>query len=121
MNKQNQLLSTEADVDIMKRSKEVELQKMDIDYERTIKENQMLLKKKELDVNLRMQEIGLQIQEEKKRTELMEIKQTNVVKEGAFEGSDIQTKSFFFRCLHPFRFRFLTSFHPSFCATFSFV
>ena len=39
-----------------------------------------------LDVSLRMKEVDLQIAEESKRTELMEIKKQNVVKEGAFEG-----------------------------------
>jgi hypothetical protein len=79
-------LAKEADVDIMKREKEVQMQKMDIEFEKSIKENSMELKRKELDVSLRMKEVDLQIQEERKRTELMEIKKTNVVKEGAFEG-----------------------------------
>jgi len=84
--KQNELLAKEADIDIMKREKEVQMQKMDIDFERSIKENNMLLKKKELDVSLRVAEVDLQIQEEKKRTELMRIKKENVVSEAAFEG-----------------------------------
>lgn len=84
--KQNELLAKEADVEIMKRSKEVELQRMDIDFEKNEKENLISIKKKELDVALRMKEVSLQIQEEHKRTELMEIKKQNVVKEGSFEG-----------------------------------
>lgn len=84
--KQNELLAKEADVDIMKREKEVQLQRMEIDYEKSIKENEMQLKKKELDVHLRVKEVDLQIAEETKRQELMEIKKKNVVQEGEFEG-----------------------------------
>jgi len=41
---------------------------MDIEFEKSIKENSMQLKRKELDVSLRMKEVDLQIQEETKRT-----------------------------------------------------
>lgn len=46
----------------------------------------MQLKRKELDVTLRMKEVDLQIQEERKRIDLMEVKKSNVVMEGSFEG-----------------------------------
>jgi len=84
--KQNELLAKEADVEIMRREKEIQMQRMDIQYEQAIKRNQMELKEKELDVSLRMKEVDLQIQEEHKRTELMKIKKGNVVEEGRFEG-----------------------------------
>lgn len=102
--KQNELKAKEADVlikekenvirqkqkdmevEMAKKDMEVELKKKELGVVMAQKDNEIEVKKKELEVNIRMKELELQIDEEKKRTSLLDIKRDNAVKEGEFEG-----------------------------------
>lgn len=84
--KQNELRAKETDVEIMKREKAIKMEQKDIEYQYALKENEMALKKKELDIQLRTKEVDLQVAEEQRRTELMEVRRQNAVKEGGYEG-----------------------------------
>ena len=104
VNKQNELKAKEADilikekeniigqkhkdmeVEMTKKDIEVELKKKEMNVKIAEKDNEIEMKKKELEINIRMKELDLQIEEETKRTKLLEIKRHNAVKEGEFEG-----------------------------------
>lgn len=104
VNKQNELKAKEADilikekeniigqkhkdmeVEMAKKDIEVELKKKEMSVTIAEKDNEIEMKKKELEINIRMKELDLQIKEENKRTELLDIKRNNAVKEGEFEG-----------------------------------
>ena len=104
VNKQNELKAKEADilikekeniimqkhkdmeVEMTKKDIEVELKKKEMNVKIAEKDNEIEIKKKELEINIRMKELDLQIEEETKRTNLLDIKRHNAVKEGEFEG-----------------------------------
>jgi hypothetical protein len=104
VNKQNELKAKEADilikekeniigqkqkdmeVEMTKKDIEVELKKKEMNVKIAEKDNEIEMKKKELEIGIRMKEIDLQIEEETKRTKLLDIKRHNAVKEGEFEG-----------------------------------
>lgn len=104
VNKQNEIKAKEADilikekeniigqkqkdmeVEMTKKDIEVELKKKEMNVKIAEKDNEIEMKKKELEIGIRMKELDLQIEEETKRTKLLDIKRHNAVKEGEFEG-----------------------------------
>lgn len=86
--KQNLITQQHKDLEITLAHKdiEVELKKQEMSVLIAEKQNEIDMKKKELDVNLRLVELRLQIDEENKKTELLDIKRCNAVKEGEYEG-----------------------------------
>lgn len=84
--KQNELKAKQTDIEIMKKENEIIKEKKDLEFLTAEKDNEIMLKKKDLEMNTRIKELESQIEEEKKRVELFEIKKANAVKEGEFEG-----------------------------------
>lgn len=84
--KQNELKAKENDVLIKEKENEIRKRQKDLEVVMAQKDNEVELKRKELEVNIRLKELDLQMEEERKRTDLLNIKRENAVKEAEYEG-----------------------------------
>ena len=86
VNKQNELKAAQNDVLIKEQENEITRKKKDMEVIMAQKDNEVKIQRKMMDNNIRMKEVEIDMQEEIRRTELLEIKRGNQLVEAEFEG-----------------------------------
>ncbi len=84
--KQNQLRAVQSDVLIQEQSNEILRRQKDLEVQMQVKENDVHLQKVVLSNAIRIKEMEIQITEEQKRSELLEVKRGNDLVEYEFKG-----------------------------------
>jgi hypothetical protein len=73
--KQNELRITQNDILIQEELNKVHMREKDLEVELTKKDNEILMKRKILENEIRIKEMEIGIAEERKRTELLEVRE----------------------------------------------
>lgn len=84
--KENELKARQSDILIQEQANEVKRKEKDLDVQMSMKDNEVCLRQKLLENGIRMKEMEIEIQEEKKRTVLLEVRRRNDLVEAEFEG-----------------------------------
>jgi len=84
--KSNQLRAVQNDVEIQEKSNEIMRKQKDLEVQMAMKEMDVKLQKVVLQNSIRIKEMDIQILEETKRTELLEVKRGNDLVEAEFKG-----------------------------------
>ena len=78
--KQNELRAQQAMILIQEQANEVQRKQKDLEVQMAMKDNEVALQKKQLENSIRIKEMDIEIQEEHKRTELLEVRAGGRVK-----------------------------------------
>ncbi len=84
--KENELRARQNDIAIQTQSNKVQMKQKDLEVEMSVKDNEVVMQKKLLENNIRMKEMDIEITEEHKRREFLEVKSENDLVEAEFEG-----------------------------------
>lgn len=84
--KQNELRARQNDILIQEQANEVIRKQKDLEVQMCLKDNEVALQQKLLENRIRLAEMDIEIQEEMKRTDLLEVRRGNDLTEAEFEG-----------------------------------
>ena len=84
--KQNELRARQNDILIREQANEVTRKQKDLEVQMCLKDNEVALQQKLLENKIRVAEMDIEIQEEMKRTDLLEVRRGNDLTEAEFEG-----------------------------------